>query len=76
SVDTEEEVESEESDTDTETASDVPEKPEVLTMWVNDEDAQLDAYELITERFTEEYGIPVDITPYSMLEQTDGLSLD
>ncbi|WP_100373563.1 extracellular solute-binding protein [Bacillus sp. FJAT-45037] len=52
------------------------EKPDTLTMWVNDEDAQLDAYDEITARFTEEYGIDVDITPFSMLEQTDALSLD
>jgi arabinogalactan oligomer/maltooligosaccharide transport system substrate-binding protein len=52
------------------------EKPDTLTMWVNDEDAQLDAYEEITERFTEETGINVDITPFSMLDQTDALSLD
>ncbi|KMJ55323.1 ABC transporter substrate-binding protein, partial [Bacillus sp. LL01] len=36
------------------------EKPDTLTMWVNDEDAQLDAYEEITDRFTEETGINVD----------------
>ncbi|MCE7794926.1 extracellular solute-binding protein [Salipaludibacillus sp. CUR1] len=55
---------------------DAPEKPEELTMWVNDEDAQLDAYEEISERFTDEYGIDVNITPYSMLDQTEGMSLD
>ena len=53
-----------------------PEKPESLAMWVNDEDAQLDAYEEIAESFEAEYGIEVDITPYSMLEQTEGMSLD
>ena len=58
------------------TDEDAPEKPEVLTMWVNNEEAQLDAYEEITARFTEEYGIDVQITPYEMLEQLDGMSLD
>ncbi|TVP89647.1 sugar ABC transporter substrate-binding protein [Alkalibacterium sp.] len=55
---------------------DTPEKPEVLTMWVNDEEVQLDAYTEITDRFTEEYDIEVEITPYEMLEQLDGMSLD
>ncbi|MCZ0702304.1 arabinogalactan oligomer/maltooligosaccharide transport system substrate-binding protein [Natronobacillus azotifigens] len=56
--------------------SDVPEKPESLTMWVNDEDAQFDAYEEITNNFTAEYGIDVELIPYSFLDQIDGLSLD
>ncbi|UCZ52017.1 extracellular solute-binding protein [Bacillus shivajii] len=62
----------------TEESSDdgVPEKPEELAMWVNDEESQLDAYEEIAQRFTDEYGIEVDIIPYSMLEQTEGMSLD
>lgn len=55
---------------------DAPEKPESLHMWVNNEDPQLDAYEEITARFEEEYDIQVDITPYEMLEQLDGMSLD
>ncbi|SDY31110.1 arabinogalactan oligomer / maltooligosaccharide transport system substrate-binding protein [Evansella caseinilytica] len=59
-----------------ETAGDIPEKPEVLSMWVNDEEAQIDAYEEITARFTEEYGIEVNITPFSMVDQTESLSLD
>ncbi|EXJ23380.1 Maltose/maltodextrin ABC transporter, substrate binding periplasmic protein MalE [Alkalibacterium sp. AK22] len=68
-------------DTNGETAEgngdeDAPEKPESLAMWVNDEDIQIDAYEEITARFTEEYGIEVELTPYEMLEQTDGISLD
>ncbi|MBU9711459.1 extracellular solute-binding protein [Evansella tamaricis] len=66
----------EDTDDGDDVAGDVPEKPEELTMWVNDEDAQLDAYEEITARFTAEYGIDVNIIPYSMLDQVDGLSLD
>ncbi|SDJ78317.1 sugar ABC transporter substrate-binding protein [Alkalibacterium thalassium] len=58
------------------TNEDVPEKPESLHMWVNNEEQQLDAYEEITARFTEEYGIDVQITPYEMLEQLEGMSLD
>ncbi|QKS71796.1 extracellular solute-binding protein [Paenalkalicoccus suaedae] len=63
-------------DGNTAAEGDAPEKPESLAMWVNDEDAQLDAYEEITARFEEEHGIEVNITPYSMLEQTEGMSLD
>ncbi|MCR6111408.1 extracellular solute-binding protein [Bacillus sp. A301a_S52] len=54
----------------------VPEKPEELTMWVNDEDAQIDAMEEITAKFTEEYGIGVNLTPYSMVDQVEAISLD
>jgi len=68
-----EEVEDDAEDTED---VDVPEKPESLTMWVNDEEAQLDAYEQIVANFEAEYGIDVNITPYSMLEQLDGMSLD
>ncbi|KMK74746.1 extracellular solute-binding protein [Alkalihalobacillus pseudalcaliphilus] len=52
------------------------EKPEELTMWVNDEEDQLDAYEMIAEKFEEEHGIPVKITEFSMLDQMDAISLD
>ncbi|WP_416151304.1 extracellular solute-binding protein [Salipaludibacillus sp. HK11] len=56
--------------------TEVPEKPEELAMWVNDEESQLDAYEELAERFSAEHGIEVNVTPYSMLEQTEGMSLD
>ncbi|WP_368645355.1 extracellular solute-binding protein [Alkalibacterium putridalgicola] len=72
---TTEEVTTEEG-TSEETAEDAPEKPESLLIWVNDEEAQLNAYDEITANFTEEYGIDVEITPYNMLEQTEGMSLD
>lgn len=66
-----------EGETSEETASeDAPEKPESLHIWVNDEEVQLNAYDEITANFTEEHGIDVEITPYSMLEQTEGMSLD
>jgi arabinogalactan oligomer/maltooligosaccharide transport system substrate-binding protein len=55
---------------------DVPEKPEQLTMWVNDEEAQLDANQAIAEKFTEEYGIEIEIIPFSMVDQAEGMSLD
>ena len=70
------ETATDESSEETAADADAPEKPESLHMWVNNEDAQLEAYENITARFTEEYGIDVQITPYNMLEQLDGMSLD
>ncbi|WP_059105585.1 sugar ABC transporter substrate-binding protein [Shouchella shacheensis] len=51
-------------------------KPETLTMWVNDEEGHLAAYEELGERFTEEHDIDVEITPFSMLDQLESLSLD
>lgn len=71
---------SEQSDTegegDDDASSDLPEKPESLKVWVNDEEQQLDAYDEIFARFTDEYGIEVEVTPYSMLDQLDGIGLD
>lgn len=59
-----------------ESDNEIPEKPESLSMWVNDEEQQLDAYEEIAGRFEEEYDIAVEIIPYSMLDQLDGIALD
>ena len=58
-----------------ETAVDEP-KPESLTMWVNDEETQLQAYEDIAADYEAERGIAVNIVPMSMLDQLDALSLD
>lgn len=58
------------------TEEDIPEKPESLHMWVNAEDVQVEAYQEITDNFTEETGIEVELTPYDMLDQTEGMSLD
>lgn len=65
-----------EADSESTEEDDVPEKPESLHMWVHEEEAQLEAYEVITERFTEEYGIDVQITPYAQGDQIEGVSLD
>lgn len=62
--------------TDDATDADLPEKPESLTMWVNDEESQLQAYEEITAKYEAERGITVNIVPFSMLDQVDALSLD
>ncbi|GEM02205.1 arabinogalactan oligomer / maltooligosaccharide transport system substrate-binding protein [Halolactibacillus halophilus] len=74
-------TDSEQTDTEGEDAgddssSDLPEKPESLKVWVNDEEQQLNAYDEIFARFTDEHGIEIEVTPYSMLDQTEGLSLD
>ncbi|RNA70087.1 sugar ABC transporter substrate-binding protein [Alteribacter keqinensis] len=66
----------EEAEGEAQADSDAPEKPESLDMWVNDEDSQLDAYEEITQRFEDEHGIEINITPFSMLDQTEAVSLD
>ncbi|WP_163538781.1 extracellular solute-binding protein [Gracilibacillus sp. YIM 98692] len=52
------------------------EKPETLTVWVNDDESQIDAYEEITARYTEETGIEVELVSFSMLDQTEAISLD
>lgn len=57
-------------------SGEMSEKPEELVMWVHEEEAQLEAYEVITERFTDEHDIEVNIIPYSQGEQLPGLSLD
>jgi arabinogalactan oligomer/maltooligosaccharide transport system substrate-binding protein len=75
-VDDNDEVTNDENGEEDTDEADLPEKPEQLTMWVNDEETQRDAYDEITARFTEEYGIDVNLVPYSMLDQTDGMSLD
>ncbi|MDF0726976.1 extracellular solute-binding protein [Cytobacillus sp. S13-E01] len=51
-------------------------KPEKLTMWVNDEEKQKDAIAEMVKSFTEEYGIEVEMTPISMLDQVKNLALD
>ncbi|MFO8070037.1 MAG: extracellular solute-binding protein [Alkalibacterium sp.] len=76
SGDTSEDTTEDTEETDEMASEDTPEKPESLHIWVNDEEVQLDAYEQITANFTEEHDIDVEITPYSMLEQTEGMSLD
>jgi arabinogalactan oligomer/maltooligosaccharide transport system substrate-binding protein len=58
------------------TEGDQPAKPDSLTMWVNDEESQVQAYEEIAAKYEEENGISVNIVPQSMLDQLDALSLD
>ncbi|WP_255437578.1 extracellular solute-binding protein [Thalassobacillus sp. CUG 92003] len=51
------------------------EKPEELTIWANDEDAQAEAIEDIVADFEEEEGISVNVVRKSMLDQLEELSL-
>ncbi|MFB5661498.1 extracellular solute-binding protein [Alteribacillus sp. HJP-4] len=53
-----------------------PEKPESLTVWVNNNDEQSAAYEEIAEGFTEEHGIEVKFNRMDLDEQIENVSLD
>lgn len=55
---------------------DMPEKPEKLILWVNDEEVQVTALETITSNYTEETDIDVDLIPISMLDQVEKLDLE
>src|SRR5690625_746588 len=55
---------------------DMPEKPEVLKLWVNAEEKQEDAVSEITEKYTEETGIEVELVPVDMLEQVEKLDVE
>ncbi|UOE95376.1 extracellular solute-binding protein [Alkalihalobacillus sp. LMS39] len=55
---------------------DAPEKPESLTIWVNDNEGQLAATNQIIENYTEETGINIEVVPMNFDDQVDNLSLD
>lgn len=52
------------------------EKPESLTVWVNDDEKQKAALEEIFAAYKEETGIEVKTTAISMLDQVEALALD
>lgn len=54
----------------------MPDKPEQLTLWVNAEEKQEDAVKEITEKYTDETGIEVEMVPVDMLEQVEKLDLE
>lgn len=64
------------SDEGNESASDMPEKPDKLELWVNAEEKQEDAVKEITDKYTEETGIEVDMVPVDMLEQVEKLDVE
>ncbi len=51
-------------------------KPDSLTIWVNDDERELLAYREIGDNFERETGIEVRITPFSMGDQLEAMSLD
>ncbi|WP_026571826.1 MULTISPECIES: extracellular solute-binding protein [Sediminibacillus] len=51
------------------------EKPEELTIWANDEEAQLEAIEDIAADYEEQEGIKVNVVAKSMLDQEQELAL-
>jgi arabinogalactan oligomer / maltooligosaccharide transport system substrate-binding protein len=51
-------------------------KPESLTVWVNDDEKQRAALDEIFAAYTEETGIEVKATGISMLDQVEALALD
>ena len=55
---------------------DMPEKPESLTIWVNAEEKQEQAVKQITDKYTEETGIAVELVPINMLDQVEKLDVE
>ncbi|KGX92715.1 ABC transporter substrate-binding protein [Pontibacillus halophilus JSM 076056 = DSM 19796] len=49
---------------------------DTLTIWVNDEESQVNAIEEITGKYTEETGIDVELTRVNMTDQIEKLDLD
>src|SRR5690606_35108883 len=56
--------------------SSMPEKPESLTIWVNAEEKQEQAVKQITDKYTEETGIAVELVPINMLDQVEKLDVE
>jgi len=54
----------------------MPDKPEKLKLWVNAEEKQEDAVKEITDQYTEETGIDVEMVPVDMLEQVEKLDVE
>ncbi|ASN04663.1 sugar ABC transporter substrate-binding protein [Virgibacillus necropolis] len=54
----------------------MPEKPEKLTVWVNAEEKQEEAVKQITDKYTEETGIDVEMVPINMLDQVEKLNVE
>ncbi|MEN2768647.1 sugar ABC transporter substrate-binding protein [Ornithinibacillus xuwenensis] len=54
----------------------MPEKPESLTIWVNAEEKQEQAVKQITDKYTEETGIEVELVPINMLDQVEKLDVE
>ncbi|MBP1969355.1 arabinogalactan oligomer/maltooligosaccharide transport system substrate-binding protein [Virgibacillus natechei] len=59
-----------------ENTGEMPEKPDALKLWVNAEENQEQAVEEITDKYTEETGIDVELTPIDMLDQIESLDVE
>ncbi|TQS74868.1 extracellular solute-binding protein [Ornithinibacillus gellani] len=59
-----------------EAAGEMPEKPEKLKLWVNAEEKQEEAVKQITDKYTEDTGIKVELVPIDMLEQVEKLDVE
>ncbi|WP_404454502.1 extracellular solute-binding protein [Virgibacillus necropolis] len=57
-------------------SEEMPEKPEKLTVWVNAEEKQEKAVKQITDKYTEETGIDVEMIPINMLDQVEKLNVE
>lgn len=55
---------------------DVPEKPEKLQIWANDDEYQFAAVQVLAKQFEEEHGIEVVVTPRLMADQDEAFALD
>lgn len=55
---------------------DMPEKPGQLTVWVHIEEKQVEAVNKITENYTEETGIEVEVIPVDQPSQVEKLNLE
>lgn len=58
-----------------ESAADDTEKPEELTVWMNEQDEQIEAVTQLAEKYEEEEGISVQVVARPMAEQLQQLSL-
>lgn len=54
----------------------MPEKPDQITVWVHIEEKQVDAVKAITESYTEETGIDVEVVPVDQPSQGEKLNLE
>ncbi|WP_042222322.1 sugar ABC transporter substrate-binding protein [Oceanobacillus manasiensis] len=70
------EVNQESSSEEESVEGEMPEKPESLKLWVNAEEKQQEAVEEITNSYTEETGIEVEMVPVDMLEQVEKLDVE
>lgn len=52
-----------------------PKKPDQLTIWVNNDDAQIAAIKEITDNYTKKTGIKVKMTKVSMTDQTKKIAV-